>query len=77
MSIKELIKQELDYLSEQELQEFYQLIKSRSQRDVNNNNNNDELGDLLEKCKVSTGITDLAEQHDHYLYGTPILKTNQ
>ncbi|WP_017293683.1 hypothetical protein [Geminocystis herdmanii] len=71
MSIKELIKQELDYLSEEDLQEFYQVIKSRSQREVNNKNNNDELGDLLEKCQVSTGITDLAEQHDHYLYGTP------
>jgi len=71
MSIKELIKQELDYLSEEDLEEFYQVIKSRSQRDVNNENNNDELGDLLEKCQVSTGITDLAEQHDHYLYGTP------
>ncbi|MBF2058200.1 MAG: hypothetical protein IGQ45_13545 [Cyanobacterium sp. T60_A2020_053] len=67
MSIKELIKQELDYLSEEDLQEFYQFLKSRSQREIKN----DELGDLLEKCKVSTGITDLAEQHDHYLYGIP------
>lgn len=28
------------------------------------------LDDLLD-LGVDTGITDLAEQHDHYLYGTP------
>jgi hypothetical protein len=28
------------------------------------------LDDLLE-FSVETGIDDLAEQHDHYLYGTP------
>jgi hypothetical protein len=28
------------------------------------------LDDLLE-FTVDTGIEDLAEQHDHYLYGTP------
>lgn len=28
------------------------------------------LDDLLE-FSVDTGIEDLAEQHDHYLYGTP------
>jgi hypothetical protein len=25
----------------------------------------------LARFRVSTGIGDLAEQHDHYLYGTP------
>lgn len=68
MNIKQLIKAELDYLSTQELQEFYELLKSRSQRQ---NNHDDELGDLLERCKVSTGIQDLAYQHDHYIHGTP------
>ena len=29
------------------------------------------LEDLLEKCEVDTGISDLAEQHDYYLYGKP------
>lgn len=29
------------------------------------------LEDLLTKCEVDTGISDLAEQHDHYLYGKP------
>lgn len=31
MNIKQLIKAELDHLSTQELQEFYELLKSRSQ----------------------------------------------
>ena len=68
MNIKQLIKAELDHLSTQELQEFYELLKGRSQRQ---NNHDDELGDLLERCKVSTGIQDLAYQHDHYIHGTP------
>ncbi len=29
------------------------------------------LEDLLANCEVDTGIADLAEQHDHYLYGKP------
>ena len=29
------------------------------------------LEDLIDQCQVDTGITDLAAQHDHYLYGTP------
>ena len=31
----------------------------------------DKLDRALEECKMETGITDLAHQHDHYLYGTP------
>lgn len=31
----------------------------------------DEMGKLIETCSMDTGITDLAHQHDHYLYGTP------
>ncbi len=27
--------------------------------------------DLLTKSEVDTGISDFAEQHDHYLYGKP------
>jgi hypothetical protein len=26
---------------------------------------------LAEECAVETGISDLAHQHDHYLYGKP------
>ena len=29
------------------------------------------LEDLIAECEVDTGITDLASQHDHYLYGKP------
>ncbi|CAN5660167.1 hypothetical protein BH24ACI2_BH24ACI2_15510 [soil metagenome] len=29
------------------------------------------LEDLIAECEVDTGIADLAEQHDHYLYGKP------
>lgn len=31
----------------------------------------DKLLSLVENCQMETGITDLAHQHDHYLYGTP------
>jgi hypothetical protein len=29
------------------------------------------LEDLIAECEVDTGIDDLAEQHDYYLYGKP------
>ena len=29
------------------------------------------LTQLLADCAIDTGISDLASQHDHYLYGTP------
>jgi len=28
------------------------------------------LAELLKGCAIDTGISDLAHQHDHYLYGT-------
>lgn len=31
----------------------------------------DALSRLLEENQMHTGVTDLAHQHDHYLYGTP------
>ena len=31
----------------------------------------DELNRLLESYAVDTGIPDLAQEHDHYLHGTP------
>ena len=30
----------------------------------------DALTQLLADCAIDTGISDLARQHDHYLYGT-------
>jgi hypothetical protein len=29
------------------------------------------LNRLIEECQVDSGLTDLAHQHDHYLYSTP------
>jgi predicted DNA-binding antitoxin AbrB/MazE fold protein len=31
----------------------------------------DTLTKMIERCTVDTGIEDLADQHDHYLYGKP------
>ncbi|MEO0430993.1 MAG: hypothetical protein AAF151_04780 [Cyanobacteria bacterium J06656_5] len=30
-----------------------------------------ELDDILNECQISTGINDLAHQHDHYIHGVP------
>ena len=30
-----------------------------------------KLDEILANCQVSTGIKDLAAQHDHYIHGTP------
>ena len=68
MGIKELIKLELDYLSEEDLQEFYQLIKSRNRGEKKEEI--DEWDSIIQDCKIDTGIEDLAYQHDHYIYGT-------
>ena len=29
----------------------------------------DALTQLLNECAIDTGVSDLAQQHDHYLYG--------
>ena len=31
----------------------------------------EDLNRLLADCAIDTGITDLSQQHDHYLYGLP------
>ncbi len=38
---------------------------------VGADNSRAALEDLIEQCAIDTGIPDLAQQHDHYLYGTP------
>lgn len=38
---------------------------------VNKKNGAKSLEDLIAECEVDTGISDLAEQHDYYLYGKP------
>lgn len=74
MSIKELIQAEIDLLSKAELGELYELIKKRGKK---SKEDDDDLGQLLEQCQVSTGISDLSYQHDHYLYGIPKKKCNR
>jgi hypothetical protein len=69
MTIKELIKAELDYLSDEDLQEFYQLLKSHSFR--KKQEVIDEWDLIIQECQIDTGISDLAYQHDHYIHGTP------
>ena len=34
-------------------------------------NGKKSLEELIAECEVDTGISDLAAQHDHYLYGKP------
>ena len=31
----------------------------------------DAFTQLLSECAIDTGIADLSQQHDHYLYGVP------
>jgi hypothetical protein len=62
-------------LSESE-QEKIALLIIENLKELENNTAVDELGDLLARCQVSTGIPDLAEQHDHYIHGTPKRETD-
>jgi len=40
-------------------------------KEINQEDDWDELIKLIEDCVINTGIEDLAHQHNHYLYGTP------
>ena len=68
MSVKELLKAELGFLSEEDLQELYELAKCRSQRIKDDW---DKLSKFFDENAIETGIPDLAEQHDHYIHGCP------
>jgi hypothetical protein len=68
MTVKELIKAELDNLTEEELQEFYQLLKKRNQEQKPETINEWDL--IIQDCQIDTGISDLACQHHHYIHGT-------
>ncbi len=45
MGFKELIQNEVEFFSEEELKELYELVKSRSKK---YKTNHDDLGELLE-----------------------------
>ena len=71
MTIKELIQAELERIPEEELEQVYHLIREFNEKTNESASDWDALGDLLEECKVETGVNDLSYQHDHYLHGTP------
>jgi len=74
MTIKELIKAELDNLSEEDLQEFYLLLKNRDQQQKSEGQKSGELDEwdlIIQDCQIDTGMSDLAYQHHHYIHGTP------
>ncbi len=48
------------------------LKKNKNRKKVDNDPAYD-----LSSLAVKTGITDLASEHDHYLYGSPKKKTNE
>jgi len=72
MTIKELIQAELERVPEDKLEQVYSIIKDFNQKAQEEADDDWEaLENLLEECQVETGISDLAQQHDHYLHGTP------
>ncbi|MGI0479340.1 hypothetical protein ACN4EE_00975 [Geminocystis sp. CENA526] len=61
-------------LPESEQEKIALLMIDNLQVSENNNtelNDWDKLSQVLDECQIETGITDLAEQHDHYIHGTP------
>jgi hypothetical protein len=38
---------------------------------IGEKNGTKSLEELIKECQVDAGISDLASQHDHYLYGKP------
>lgn len=71
MSLKELIKAELDLMSEKKLENIYQIIKKINEEEMDKVSDWDRLSHVLDECKIDTGIEDLAYQHDHYIHGSP------
>ncbi|AFZ49753.1 hypothetical protein [Dactylococcopsis salina] len=71
MTIKELIQAELERIPEEQLEQVYKLLREFNEKSNESTSDWEALGDLLEECKVKTGVDDLSYQHDHYLHGTP------
>lgn len=40
-------------------------------REIPDHDSWDDLSKLIAQSQISTGISDLAQEHDHYLYGKP------
>lgn len=48
-----------------------QILIDRDSREPEPNGGLEHLLEFVEKSSIDTGVTDMAHQHDHYLYGTP------
>ncbi|WP_204101845.1 MULTISPECIES: hypothetical protein [Spirulina sp. CCY15215] len=71
MSVKELIYAELDLMSDQKLEEIYQIIQKLHKEETEEISDWDKLSKFFDENAIETGIPDLAEQHDHYIHGCP------
>jgi len=71
MNKAESLKRQIDVLSPAMLSEVDRFIKSLKKQ-VRKPGNRVSLLSELAECALDDDLpTDLAEQHDHYLYGTP------
>ena len=66
--LQEAIKK-VESLSESE-QEKIALLIIEQLKEPEDKNALDEWDLIIQECQINTGITDLAEHHDHYIYGT-------
>jgi beta-galactosidase beta subunit len=66
-----LIKEEIESLPEELQDKVLKLIRFVKKEFLNNKtkNNNDNIFDRIMEISVETNITDLAENHDYYIYG--------
>ena len=77
MTVKEQVLTRIEILPQQQSQsllDYVNFLYFQAQTEMQTRKQTqvepyDELNQLLEACTVSTGISDLAAQHDHYLYG--------
>lgn len=67
--LQEAIKK-VESLSESE-QEKISLLIIEQLKEPEDKNALDEWDLIIQECQINTGITDLAEQHDHYIHGIP------
>jgi len=70
MATAQALKQEIDTLSSRELSEVNRFIRLMKKKAVPKASGN-ILNDLATYQIEDNLPADLAEQHDHYLYGTP------
>ncbi|MGB1254062.1 MAG: hypothetical protein ACPG8W_25860 [Candidatus Promineifilaceae bacterium] len=77
MTVKEQVLTRLELLPQEKLPSlldyieylYFQSKKDEKKQPAPATESYDALNLLLDDCAVSTGISDLAAEHDHYLYG--------